>query len=332
MNTRHDKSETIHFEEIASRWLESKIPQLKESSIARYRFLLHRYIFPTFALKPIEDITMAALDDFTAELMKRGNASGEGLSPKTTADTIQVIRNILGYASRIGICSENPSLRLIRIRQEPRPLIVLSINDQQKLWNHLSSRPSEKNLGILFGMCLGLRIGEVCALRWEDISLEESIITIERTVQRIPKISDITNQHNPDMHKRSDNNKTQIIATRPKSSKSARVIPIPDQLYNLLLRVDSRDGFVLSGTDRIVEPRSLSYHYRKVLNSCGIKYYSFHMLRHTFATRCVELGFDIKTLSEILGHSTVSITLNRYVHPSIEQKRKNMALLSGMFD
>ena len=159
-------------------------------------------------------------------------------------------------------------------------------------------------------------MGELCALRWEDYNKDEKIIHICRTLQRIQCNNGII--------------RTQVLIAEPKSSCSERIIPVPEFVCNLLDDAEQISGYILTGNDSYIEPRTMQNRFKAVLQKCNIPNAKFHTLRHTFATRCVELGFDIKSLSEILGHANVNITLNRYVHPSMELKRKNMDKLSQL--
>ncbi len=173
-------------------------------------------------------------------------------------------------------------------------------------------------------ICLltGIRIGELCALKWEDISLTEKVLHIHKTLQRIQ--CDESEGYST---------RTRIVISTPKSDCSIRSIPIPDCLVDHMKQYyRGQTGYILTANGkRYIEPRTMQNHYRQVLKECEIQYKNFHTLRHTFATRCVELGFDIKSLSEILGHANVNITMNRYVHPTMELKRQNMNRLSDLF-
>ena len=170
-------------------------------------------------------------------------------------------------------------------------------------------------------MCLytGMRIGEVCALQWRDIDLINYTINISKTIQRVSN------------HETSHSSKTKIVIDTPKSVASKRAIPIPALLCEQLAQRKQADSsesyFFLTGSERYIEPRNYYARYQDILIDCGISQYTFHALRHTFATRCIEIGFDPKVLSEILGHTDVKITLDRYVHPSIDRKRACMELL-----
>lgn len=178
----------------------------------------------------------------------------------------------------------------------------------------------EFKFGILFALMTGLRIGEVCALRSGDISLTEKTVTVRETVQRIKNLD-------------GDGPKTKIIFTKPKSDTSARVVPLTNTAFELCktrVMQAEPDSFLLTGTSHFIEPRILQNRIKKYSRECGIKDIHFHVLRHTFATRCVEVGFEIKSLSEVLGHSSPRITLEKYVHSSIEFKRQNMTKLEAI--
>jgi integrase len=179
---------------------------------------------------------------------------------------------------------------------------------------------SERNLGILLCLFTGMRVGEICALKWEDFSFQEKSIHVHNTMQRL-QIPDSTTAQ-----------KTRIMVTSPKSKCSIRTIPIPDSLIQLIQKeFPNRQGYVLAAVnEKYIEPRTMQKYFHYVQKQCGLVPVNFHALRHTFATRCIELGFDVKSLSEILGHATVNITLNRYVHPSMELKQQNMQKLSSL--
>ena len=196
---------------------------------------------------------------------------------------------------------------------------VLSQAEQDCLSKYLCEKPDGYRIGILLCLYTGLRVGELCALRWEDVNLTEQTLSVRNTIQRVQNLSNT-------------GSRTKIIITPPKSICSQRVIPLPAQL-NVMLAEYRRvsTGYVLTNSDaRFVEPRTMQNHFKRALKDCGIKPANFHALRHTFATRCVELGFDVKSLSEILGHTSVNITMNRYVHPSMALKKENMQRLSGL--
>ena len=183
---------------------------------------------------------------------------------------------------------------------------------QLQLCKYLTKNISSTALCVLLSLYTGRRVGEVCGLMWSDIDLEESIITVKRTVQRIH-----TSSHS-----------TAIIADTPKSNSSQRSIPIPTFILKLLRESRSNDNFyVLSGSTTIIEPRTLQRRFKSILKKAHLPSVNYHSLRHAFATNCLQAGFDVKTLSEILGHASVETTLNRYVHTSMDRKIECMALL-----
>lgn len=167
-------------------------------------------------------------------------------------------------------------------------------------------------IGVLICLYTRIRIGELCAMQWKDISLAEGLLYISKTVQRVQQLD------NPFQ-------KTKLCVFPPKSVNSKRIIPIPKTLLDILIPFEGNsDDYVLTGKAKCADPRTMQYHFKKFLRACNIEDTNFHTLRHTFATHCIEMGFDIKTLSEILGHSSVNITLDRYVHSSLKMKQESM--------
>lgn len=306
------------FQTIAMEWFESIKDQVKESTSNKYWNSLKSYVLPEFGEKGLQEITYNFINERCTYLLMSGGKRGQGLSSKTVSDILSLIRNILQYASQQGKASPCDA-RSIHIKQHMKELRVLSINEQKKLCEHLYSDLCSYNLGILLCLFTGLRVGEICALRWEDISIHDKTLHVHHTLQRIQNRS-------------GDGPKTRIVITTPKSACSIRIIPIPDELVELLvLYQKSSSGYLLTNSEyKYVEPRIMQNHFKKVLKESTVAPANYHTLRHTFATRCIELGFDIKSLSEILGHASVNITMNRYVHPSIELKKENMQKLSSL--
>ena len=209
--------------------------------------------------------------------------------------------------------------RRLQVKAPEKPLEIISYEEQNRLEEYLLEKNTKKSIGIMISLYMGLRIGEICALRWENINLEEEIVRVRYTMQRIQNFL-------PEAK-----SKTDVMITRPKSDSSVRDIPIPAFLMFFLKahRAADKKAFFLTGeSDVFIEPRTYQYFFKKVLKEAGVSEINYHMLRHTFATRCVERGFDTKSLSAILGHSTVNLTLNRYVHTSMEMKKKNMTKLA----
>ena len=193
----------------------------------------------------------------------------------------------------------------------------MSEEDRIRLEQSIIEQRSLTGLGILFTLFTGVRIGELCGLRWEDIDFREYTVRIRRTVERIADLDPQSSQ------------KTKVVLSVPKTESSVRIIPIPEFLMQFLLLYRCEACcYLLTGNKKYTEPHQYYVRYRKYLRRNHIEEYSFHALRHTFATRCVEAGFDPKTLSEILGHANVTTTMSIYVHPTIQQKRVQMERLT----
>lgn len=295
--------------EIINKWLKDVIIRVKESTYANYQMKLNKHILPHFSGMRYDCLTVEKLNYFIVTKIS------SGLSEKYVSDIVVLLKSIANYASkhlefinRIGSVSMPKSYNLPETR-------LYSVSEQSKLMDYITNNPSCSNVGVLLTLTTGLRIGELCSLKWEDIDLEKSTLTVRHTVQRISNGS---------------GKGTKLIVSSPKSSKSLREIPLPDFIIPLLkeIKADS-DCFVLSGNSKIVEPRTMQYRFKSLLKKVGLPYVNFHSLRHIFASNCVALGCDVKTLSEILGHSSVSVTLSRYVHSSMERKKNCMKLLSN---
>lgn len=311
-------SEPVALEQLAVDWLAKQKSQIKESSYVKYQNLIAKYLIPQIGELQPQELTSERLEIFCKTLLSSGGRHHSGLSAKTVSDILSVTRAILRYSASKGYVI-SCDFSVISFKQPSKNLRILSRLEQQKLCSYLQNNLTPVHLGILLSLFSGLRIGEICALRWSDISFEEKLIFVRRTMQRLQNIQD-------------SERKTRICISAPKSPSSIRQIPIPDGLLELL-RNNSGDknGYILTGkADTFMEPRTMQRRFKKVLKAAGIEEVNYHVLRHTFATRCVELNFDVKSLSEILGHATVNITMNRYVHPSMEYKRQNMQRLSEL--
>lgn len=306
------------FKYMAMEWFEANELHVKESTNNKYWNLLNSYILPAFGEQQLHRVTHDFIESQCNMLLYSGGASGTGLSPKTVTDIISVVRSILQFAGKLGK-SIPGNAQAVRIKHSSNEMRVLSRSEQEKLCRYLYTHLDVYNIGILICLFTGLRVGEICALRWEDISFTDHTLRVHQTMQRIQDRS-------------GTGAKTKIIVTTPKSACSIRTIPIPDDLIGFISSYRTETtGFVLaSGSRKLVEPRTMQNRFKKALKMSSVAPANFHALRHTFATRCIELGFDVKTLSEILGHASVNITMDRYVHPSMELKKENMQRLSAL--
>lgn len=303
------KGEPLRFEAAAMAWEQQTFPQIKESSRVKYHTTLQRHLFPTIGQTPLTELTHQKIEALSQELLRT-------LAPRTVSDILTVLRSVLRFA-KVGGAEVPCDGSSIRIRRPPVEIRVFSHSEQAILLRYIFDNLTPRNAGILLSMTTGLRVGEICALKWEDISLDEGMLYVRHTLHRLQNLS-------------AEGPRTKIVETTPKTASSARAIPLPEDLVRVLSSLPgTREGYFLTGDpNRCIEPRSLQYHFDRMIRLCGIEHANYHALRHTFATRCVELGFDVKSLSELLGHSAVSMTLDRYVHPTMELKRSHMQRLA----
>jgi integrase len=308
------------FADISKKWLFNVSLTVKQSSYAKYIYTLERHILPILGGYRLHKLTSADIDNFAKGKLTDGRIDGSGgLSSKTVRDILSVIKSVIDFAEKEKLITK--SYLTVTYPKSVQPEIhIISRREQTVLEDYLYKDLDLYKLGILVCLYTGLRIGEICALQWENISISKSVISVTQTIQRV---------------KNTDNQmsaKTKILIDTPKSKSSVRDIPVPnfvvDYLKSFKPENRSKQAYFLTGLEsKFIEPRTYQILFAKYIKSSGITPVNFHATRHTMATRCVEAGFDIKSLSEILGHSNVSTTLNRYVHSSFEQKRKNMMKL-----
>ena len=304
------------FGEVAFLWLSDIRSSVKESTYTRYRRTVQKYIIPQFGKRAVSELDPHGINEYSEYLLREGGADKRALSPKTVTDILCVFRSVCRFGKVNGYpCPETVGIRYPK--KEKREIKIFAEEQRRLLENAIFDSDNTTGLGIIFAVFLGLRIGEVCGLTWDDIDLEGSTVRISRTVERISDFS------------RSDGRKTKVVISEPKTESSKRVIPIPRFLCEYIYKMKKNgSGYILTGTDRFTEPHTFYIRYKNFLRRHGIEDNTFHALRHTFATRCIEAGFDTKSLAEILGHSSVTTTMNFYVHPSVERKREQMELLA----
>lgn len=305
------------FAYLAESWLTSVKGTIKESSYTRYYRNVYSYLVPALGKYPIYKINSILVAQVQNALLSTGGRHGEGLSEKTVADVFSSLKMILIHASRHGYPIMNVSL-VCNPRKKKREISVIPRVVVAQLEKILLESDETICLGILLSLHTGIRIGEVCGLRWGDFNFQSSSVQIRRTVERIADLDPCSKR------------KTKVIISDPKTDASRREIPLPNALcYYLMAHQSNTNCYLLTGTDKPSEPHTLYVRYERFLKRNGFSAYTFHALRHTFATRGMESGFDTKSLSEILGHADVTTTLRCYVHSSMEQKRKQM---ENLFD
>lgn len=294
--------------ELFSEWLSAVKLRVKPSTFANYQMKVEKHILPAFGGMRYDSLTVLMLNSYIEDKLN------SGLSAKYVSDIIIVFKSMAKYTAKIhGFRSILADVTLPKVHRKEMQL--LSPVQQRKLCNYLLNDLNPTSMCVLLSLYTGLRVGEVCGLMWEDIDFEKSVLTVRRTVQRI----------------RSGAHGTQIIADTPKSRSSHRSIPIPKFIMKLLR--DSRsadDHYILSNSAAITEPRTLQRRFKAILKKANLPSVGYHCLRHMFATNSLQAGFDVKTLSEILGHACVETTLNRYVHTSMERKIACMVLLEAV--
>ncbi len=290
--------------EVAKLWKEDKRQYVKESTYSAYCLLVTNHIIPYFGDK--EEFVEDDVQQFVLTSLSNG------LSEKTTKDIIVVIKMIQKYGVKKRLMPLNPFDIVYPMTSIKKDLAVMSKDNQKKLLNYLNDNFSFKNLGITICLCTGLRIGELCALKWSDFDLDQKVLKIRHSLQRIYIID-------------GEKKYTKIKIDKPKTKESNRDIPLINDLYSIikpLLKVVKLSNYILSNDENPIEPRTYRNYYKKILKKLNIPYLKFHGLRHSFATRCIEAKNSVKTVSVILGHANITTTLNLYVHPNNDEKKK----------
>ena len=302
-----------HFAFYCDEWLRIQRNRVKASTFVKYSGVLEKHIKPRLGGCLVPSLSSRIVEQFSHDLLFE-----EELSPKTVKDILTVLHAVIRYTFK-QFPESRPMIEIVYPKVPRKEMRVLSREEQTRLVEYLLRDMDECKFGVLLALLTGMRIGEVCALRWENVSLTEQTVTVKYTMQRLRNLDE------------DRISRTKIVISEPKSDTSARIIPLTDYTVKLCqtqwgLRPEA---FVLTGeADRYLEPRSMQYRLARYTEECGLKDVHFHTLRHTFATRCVEVDFEIKSLSEILGHASPRITLERYVHSSMALKRDNMNKLA----
>lgn len=305
-------SENITLHKIASEWLLEISRLKKHSTYIKYKEIYNNHLAMKLTGISIIDMSENKVKDFFDPLYFQNKK----LSDSIIKSIYCVLNQILNYCNmryHTYLCQVNrPKAHAV-----VKPVKTLPQSEQIRLLQEIYKNMDRNKLGILLCISTGLRLGEICSLKWSDIDLEGKLLYVNRTVQRIAVDNHST--------------KTILFEDVPKSMFSKREIPLPDSIIPYLTRFVQEEGYVISGKGP-TEPRTYQYRFQRLLSDAGIGKHNFHVIRHTFATNCINSGADIKSLSEILGHSNVNITLNRYVHPTIDTKRKHLNNLSSVYD
>lgn len=300
------KQNRCNFRDLVSLWKDEKVHYVKRSTFAAYSLLLKNHLLPEFG--DYQDITEDVVQKFVISKIE------DGLSQKSVKDMVIVLKMVLSFGMRKNVFPYRPLNVRYPTERVKNDLSVMNKADQKLIMNHIRKNLSNRNLGIYLSLSAGLRIGEVCALRWCDLDLKRGVIHVSKTVQRIYVIDEGIPH-------------TELLLGTPKTAHSIREIPMSSDLIGILDSIVPGKypyNYVMTDSPKPTEPRTYRNWYKSLLHELDLPDMRFHSLRHSFATRCIEGHCDYKTVSVILGHSDISTTLNLYVHPDMDQKRRCM--------
>ena len=299
-------------------WLENYVePSAKSRTFSRYSEIVEQHIIPKLGEYELDELTPGMLQHYVTELLKCGNLkTGMGLAANSVSSIINVIQNSLKMAFSLGYISEYTADRVKRPKSQEKQVSCFSASEQKQIEQYVIGSDKPKLVGVLLCLYSGLRVGELLALEWDDIDLQKGMMVVSRSCHD---------------GKDKSGRYTRITDT-PKTASSVRTIPLPRQILPYLreAKKKSHSTFVVSNGDKMISVRSYQRTFDLLLRKLGIPHRGFHSLRHTFATRALECGMDVKTLSEILGHKSPTVTLNRYVHSLIEHKKEMMNRLGKL--
>ena len=290
--------------EIADLWKKDKKHYVKTSTYSAYMLTLQNHILPIFGEK-----TLISETDVQTFVIAKLNG---GLSRKSVKDILVVLKMVIRYGVKTGCLTPVEWDIRFPTEQEKNDLDVLTATHHRKILDYVWKNLTFKNMGIYICLTGGLRIGEVCALQWKDVDIDRGILQVRKTVERVYFLD-------------GDRPRTEIVVDCPKTRNSIRDVPMTTDLRRVmkpLRKLMNPEFYLLTASLRPTEPRTYRSYYKRLMKELGMPPVKFHGLRHSFATRCIENKCDYKTVSAILGHANISTTLNLYVHPDIEQKKK----------
>lgn len=296
--------ETKTIKEIALAWKDDKRCYVKRSTFAAYVLILENHILPSFG--EYDTLNDSRVQDFVLRKLD------SGLCVKTVKDILIVLKMVMRFGVKNGWMNYCEWDIKYPTTESSNEIEVLTVANHRKILEFVKLNFTFRNLGIYISLTTGLRIGEICGLKWSDIDVVNGTITVRRTIERI-YIIDGENKH------------TELIVNTPKTKNSCRDIPMCKELMAIvkpLKKVVNDDFYVLTNEEKPTEPRTYRNYYHRLMKRLGIPRLKYHGLRHSFATRCIESNCDYKTVSVLLGHANITTTLNLYVHPNMEQKKR----------
>lgn len=307
----------ILYEELANTWLTYKSDYVKESTLANYATIVYNHLIPDFKDLYLQDINHNLLQQYILNKLKSGKlVANTSLSEKTVKDIMMVLKSILRYAMDQNVIDSINLTFIYPKNNKKKKIYIFSKKEQKKITEYILKNMTPKGIGVLISLYTGMRIGEICALKWSDIDFKSNIIHVNKTLQRV-YLKDVNNQTT-----------SSIVISTPKTLNSNRDIPINKEFADIIKTFKKNSNhYVLTSSLDCIEPRAYRKNFNTMLKKMKVKQINFHSLRHTFATNCISLGIDYKTVSELLGHSDINITLNLYVHPNLSHKKKCMNLI-----
>ena len=290
--------------EIALAWKADKQRYVKQSTYAAYTLILENHILPAFG--ECEALSEKLVQEFVLRKLDGG------LNTKTVKDILIVLKMVMKF----GVKNEWMNYCEWDIRypttETTKEIEVLTVANHKKILDFIKQNFTFRNLGIYISLTTGLRIGEICGLKWADIDADKGTVTVNRTIERIYIVE-------------GDCKHTELVVNTPKTKNSCREIPMSKELLDMvkpLKKVVNQDYYVLTNEEKPTEPRTYRNYYHRLMARLGMPRLKDHGLRHSFATRCIESNCDYKTVSVLLGHANITTTLNLYVHPNMEQKKR----------
>lgn len=309
LNKKNLNEENTLYSSWLDTWLKLQKEHIKESTYVTYYLHINKHIKPKLGYLRLDEIRNYHIQYFINDKLECGRLDNRGgLSNKTVKELLNIIKLSLKYAIKNGLIN-NINLDF-KIKSNKYKFTLLCDEEYNTLLSYLKNSNDTVSIGILLMMATGIRIGELCALQNENIDLINKSITINKTLQRIPDIT--------------EHNKTKVVIQTAKSNKSNRSIPIPNSILDYLVINKNTKHYFLTQSHKYMEPRVLRYRFKRIIKKLHLAEVTVHSLRHQFATQCIELGFDYNCLSEILGHASPSTTMNLYVHSKNEYKRECM--------
>jgi integrase len=298
-------------------WLEEHQRFAKETTHSTYSMAVINHIIPMLGSFALADITEQRVQEMALHWLEAGRCDGGGgLSRKTVHDILAIVKLSMKAAQKRYDIPVTPMEIRLPQQESVKRTEVFAPSELQGIVGAAMARLHSKSMGILLALYTGLRIGELCALQWRDVDLVRGTLTVTKTIQRIYK------------KELKGSVTSKMVITPPKTRSSVREVPLASTIAPLLHGfTQTNDCYLITGSPSFLEPRSYRAYYGRFLRRAGIAHSSFHKLRHTFATQLIEGGADVKTVSDLLGHASVKTTLDLYVHPQLEQKRKCVEMI-----